>query len=522
MLQALTRNVRRQRVSLPESIPAPTGGWDAVSALANMPKDRAVRLTNWFPEPNDVKIRKGYKTHATGMGSGAVQSLLTYHGLTSSGNRLFAAANSTIYDVSAEATATATTVTGLSNNKWQWVNYTTSSGNHYLWACNGADTPKLYDGSTWTTPSITGITSTSIIHVNVHKQRLWFILANSMDAAYLPTDSIAGAAVKFPLGNVMKKGGFLLAMGTWTNDGGLGPDDYAAFVSSQGQVAVYQGTNPADSTAWSLVGVYDIAPAIGNRCLTKVGADLAIITIEGVVPMSKALGYDQGSVSNIAITLNINNAMHDAARSYRGNFGWELIGYPKGTMAILNVPVQEGSSQVQYVMNTITGAWCDFSGWNANCFAVFAESLYFGGNAGTVYHADFGAKDGSTAITATGQGAYNYYGKRGILKQWKMIRALLSTSSNSNRLALGVSTDFKDNASLGTPTAATVSGALYDTAIYDTDVYVADSQSVTDWTTLAGIGQAGSIHFRGLTNAAGDLDVRLNGFDVLLEPGEFL
>ena len=62
-------NVARQQVADGASTPAPTGGWDAVSALANMDEDRAIVLDNWFPRPDSVEVRRGYKNHATGMGS---------------------------------------------------------------------------------------------------------------------------------------------------------------------------------------------------------------------------------------------------------------------------------------------------------------------------------------------------------------------------------------------------------------------------------------------------------------------
>jgi hypothetical protein len=43
-----------------------------------------------------------------------------------------------------------------------------------------------------------------------------------MDLWYLPIDSIAGAAHKFPVGALFKKGGHLVAIGAWTLDSGNG------------------------------------------------------------------------------------------------------------------------------------------------------------------------------------------------------------------------------------------------------------------------------------------------------------
>jgi len=540
MLRPARANQSRRQVSEGKSIPAPVGGWDAVSALADMPEDRAVALVNWFPSTTDVRVRRGHQIQCGGMGTGVVDSLLVYNGLTSAASKLFAATDSKIYDVSSSGTAVVTDRTGLANNRWQYVNFTTSAGK-YLWCCNGADTPIHYSGSAWAQPSITGITSSDIINVNGHKNRLWFVLKDSTKAAYLATGAIAGAATTFELGGLFTAGGYLVAMATWTRDGGAGPDDLAVFVSSRGQAAVYAGTDPASATTWELIGVYDVGPPIGYRCFVKVGAELMLVNLDGVLPLSKGLVLDRAAQSQVTITLNINSAMNEAARSYKGNFGWELTPYSKGTMAILNVPIQEGQTQQQYVMNTITGAWCKFTGMNANCWAVYRDDLYFGGNDGFVYEADTTGLDLVTPIDAIGQGAYNYYDMRGRLKQWKMLQPLLTTDSDA-RPALGISTDFRDNASLGTPSSSTTLSALYDTAIYDTDIYAIESRTVADWTSIAGVGQCAAIHFRARTgresgvsiwgvsdwgedqwsySVSGDVVMRLNGFNVIHENGGF-
>jgi hypothetical protein len=512
-------NQARRPVATGKSIPAPVGGWDAVSALADMPADRAIALENWFPSTADVRVRRGHILQCDGMGTSVVDTLMVYNGLTAATTKLFAVTNGTIYDVSAAGTASATTET-VANNRWQYVNFTTSGGK-YLWACNGTDAPLHYNGTVWAEPAITGITATDIINVNGHKNRLWFVLKDSTKAAYLATGAIAGAATTFELGGLFTQGGYLVAMATWTRDGGVGSDDLAVFVSSRGQAAVYAGTDPAAANTWELIGVYDVGPPIGYRCFNKVGAELMLLNLDGVLPLSKGLTLDRAAQSQVTITLNINSAMNEAARSYKGNFGWELMPYAKGTMAILNVPVSAGANQQQYVMNTITGAWCKFTGMAANTWAVFKDDLYFGGNDGKVYKADTGGVDVTAPINAVAQGAYNYYGSQGKLKQWKLIQSLVTTDAES-RPAIGISTDFRDNASVGTPTAASSASALYDTALYDAAVYAVESRTVADWTNISGVGQCAAIHFRAQTSTAGDAVVRMNGFNVIHEVGGFL
>lgn len=540
--RSLLRSPARRRVppgrpnASGNSLPPPVEGWDAVSPISDMAPKRALVLDNWFPTPQGVKVRRGRQAHASGLGGGAVESLLRYNGPTSLTSKLFAATGGAIYDVTSAGYATSS-VTGLSGNRWQHINFTTTGG-HYLWCCNGVDDPRHFDGTTWTAPSLTisGFSESDIVNVNGFKNRIFVIFKDSLSAGYLATGSIAGSVTVLPLGGFMTRGGYLVAMATWTRDGGAGADDFAVFISSEGQCAVFEGTDPSNSSTWALVGVFDIGAPIGYRCFTKVGGDLALINLDGVVPLSEALSKDRGAAATFAITARINNVMNASARDYKSNFGWQLIPYPRGTQVLLNVPVQEGQTQYQYVMNTLTGAWCRYTNWNGNCFEVFRDELYMGGNDGIVWKCDQSGLDGDSKIDAIGQCAYNYYQARGAQKQFKLLRAILTTDS-SIRPSLGISTDFRDNVVLGTPGSGDVASVLFDEAIFDSAVFPVEGRTVADWASVEGVGYCGSIHFRARTGSdavslwgvsdwgedqwsgaiSGDVELTLNGFDILYE-----
>lgn len=541
--EALRQSTRRgQQIARGMSMPAPIEGWDASSPIAEMSKKRALLLDNWFPTPADVRVRRGNIVHASEVGTGRVDSIMPYHGVTPAASKLFAAGGTAIYDCTSEGVAVAV-VTGLAGIQFEYVNFTTSGGK-FLWVCNGVDGARHFNGTSWATPTlnITTFAASDIIHVNAHKGRLWVVFKNSTVAGYLATGSIAGDVTNFDFGGLFTKGGFLVATATWTRDGGDGEDDLFVAISSQGQVVVYAGTDPASANTWALIGVYDIAPPIGRRCLTKVGGDLAIVTIDGIVPISGALqGRDRDGLADVALTERIRNAINVAAQSYKANFGWQFMPYPKGGYALLNVPIQAGTLQHQYVMNTETGAWCRYIGQNANCWGVFLDDLYFGANNGTVRKADVGSFDVAQPILATGQGAYSYYKSPGLQKDFKLLQALLSTDSDL-RPALGVSTDFRDNANLGTPTAAIEDVAQFDEAIFDAAMFPVEDRTVADWASISGVGYSASIHFEAQTGSTGgqggatwgeavwgedvwaqggvaDIDLRLNGFTIVYEQG---
>jgi hypothetical protein len=532
----------RRAVTRPLAITAPIEGWDAASALADMKPQRAVQLKNWFPQPGWIEVRKGYKYHAWNIvdDDTSIESLMSYHGATSS--KLFAAGGGAVYDVTSNAAATSA-ITSLTSNRWQHTLFGNSAGT-FLWMCNGVDAPRHYNGSTWATPSIsgTGITASDFVQCWSHKARIWAVITGTQDAAYLETDAIAGTAVKFRLGRLFTRGGYLMAGTTWTRDGGSGPDDYQVFISSEGQVAVYAGTDPSSSNSWSIVGVFNVPKPIGRRCFARLGGDVLLITIEGVFPLSQLLPVDQSKASRVAITENINPAFNADALSHSSKFGWEICVYPGGTRLVVNIPTTELAVAKQYVMNTITGAWCEFDAHNANCWAVFNDNLYFGGQDGAVYRADTGRADLDQPILAVGQTAYQAFGTPSV-KRFSMIRPLVNTTG-SNRPSLGMSVDFVETSSMSSLLAATTStGAVWDTAKWDVAVWADESQTVADWTNVVGIGTFGSIKFQAQTGqevgrsiwgvsrwgrslwgstASSNETMRINGFIALTEAGGYL
>jgi len=512
MLQPLRANRARGPVAVGRSTPAPTGGWNRRDNIAAMDPADAVLLDNWFPETGRVRLRRGHVSHATGM-SGPIESLMTYASPTA--QKMFAAAGTAIYDASASGAVGAATLSGLMNARWQYVNFGTSGG-HFLYIVNGEDDPRYFDGSTWTTPTITGtgLAPANLIHVNVFKRRLFFIEDGTLRFWYFPITTIAGEIADFNLASVFPRGGYLVAMGTWTRDAGDGVDDLAVFVTSEGEVAIYQGTDPADAAAWALVGVFHIGRPIGRRCMVKIGADLVVITEDGFYPLSVAIQNarfnDKGAISD-----KIVGAVTEAARTHGAKFGWQPILYPRGNMLLFNIPTAENSKAVQFVANTNTKAWCRFVGMNANCWEVFNGDLYFGGNDGKVYKADTGASDNGANIVGDAKPAFNYFGARGRQKRFTMVRPMLVSNGNVAP-AVALNVDFQDRAPQSTPTFSGSGGFAWDASPWDTTPWTLSEQILSDWQSVNGVGYCASLRMRVATNA---LDVYWNATDWLMEPG---
>ena len=168
--------------------------------------------------------------------------------------------------------------------------------------------------------------------------------------------------------------------------------------------------------------------------------------------------------------------------------------YQKGSLAVCNVPVTELATSVQYVQNVQTGAWCQFTGINAYCWAVANDNAYFGATDG-VYLWDTGYADDQTDIVADLQTAFNYFGSRGDLKKFEMIQPVLRIATSVSP-AIEVLTDFKSGVPTAVPTTVATDVALWDSAIWDTSLWANSTETRDLWTSVTGIGYCGSVRMR--------------------------
>jgi len=469
------------------SIPAPTGGWNARDALANMEPLDAVYMVNVWPTTSDVRLRDGYTQFATGLPA-QVETLLVYNGTSS--NKLFAISAGSVYDITSGGAVGAPVVTGLSNSRFQYVNMATAGGN-FLVAVNGADTPLLYDGTTWSTTSITGVTQANLIHVNLFKNRIWFVEKDSLHVWYLPVNSISGAASQLNFESIASAGGYLMAMGTWTIDAGTGVDDLAVFVTSQGDTIVYQGTDPDSASTWAMRGLWRLGAPLGRRCFLKYEGDLLIIAVDGVGAMSQVLQSSRVNPRS-EMTNKIFGAMSTAASQYGANYGWQLNFCPKDSRLLLNVPVAT-NQQLQYNMNTITGSWCSWSGIAANCWELHENDSYFGGDGYVGLYGDTQSDNGAAIVGDVLQ-AFSQFGNLGLTKQWKLVRPVIA-ANGSPQISASINIDYSVVSTPAPLTFSPIASAVWGTAVWGTSVWAGELTTQANWQGVSGIGKSAAIRF---------------------------
>ncbi|MDQ0084585.1 hypothetical protein J2W35_004954 [Variovorax boronicumulans] len=492
------------------SFPAPIGGLNARDPLAAMKPTDAVILENWWPGPSSVEVRKGWTQWSTGYVN-PVQTLMRY-APTSGAYKLFAAAGGSIFDATALGPVGAAVVTGLSSAQWQHTNIITPGGS-FLWMVNGADTAQMYNGAAWSVPAVTGVSTNNIINLNVFGNRLFMVEKNTLKVWYLPVQSIAGAATAFDLSTIFGRGGYLMAMGTWSVDAGNGMNDLAVFVSSEGEVAIYQGADPA---SWTKQGVYLVGRPIGRKCLTKVAGDCLLLCEDGLYPLSRAL---QSSTidRSIAVTDKIQKLIADATTTYSANYGWQTTLFPDANQLWINVP-SNNLNNYQFVQNTISGSWTKFTNMNAMCWEVTGQSIFFG-TTNAVCKAWNGQFDNTAQIQADALCAYQNFRAQAATKFFTMVRPSLTADGNPSIL-YGLDLDFLDRPADGAlsyipPTASMVWGTM----VWGSMIWGGSLQQIGSWETVGGTGYYAALR---LTVQANGSQVIWNATDYVYQVGGVL
>lgn len=485
---------KKPRTAQQQQFPAPTGGWisNRARALPQGAAPGAALLDNFFPRSGGVKLRRGKQLYTTLPSTSlAVGALFSYK----NGNteRLFAANQTNIYNVT--TTTPASVMGSLTSADWTAVQFATTGG-VFLIGVNGANNGFIFNGTTFTpntgvTFGTSGLSMADMSFVWVFKNRLWFAQKDSLAAWYLPVDSIAGTAVAFPLAGVFGLGGALVFGQDWSlgtsDQGGLG--EQCIFVTTQGEVAIYQGVDPAAAATWSKVGVYRIGTPLGKRAFIRGGGDIAIATSVGLVPLSKAIELDVTSLNIASVSYNIADAW-DNATTLRGLANWQCQLWPEQKMAIVSPPDLIGSSQpVLFVSNTETGAWCRYTGWYAMCMEVFRGQLYFGSPNGEIFLGNVSGLDGDQTYSGACIPLHEDLGTPGSLKIATVSRAVTRANTRTNGK---ITASF--NFSVAIPPApdatSTTGGNVWGVGIWGQSVWAQGTPTFINelWRSVAGSG----------------------------------
>lgn len=369
--------------------------------------------------------------------------------------------------------------------------------------------------------TLSGVATNLLDHVWLNNERLWFVESGTTKAWYLTVASVGGTATSFDLGGEFSQGGSLLFGATWSSDSGSGFRGRNVFVSTQGEVVVYEGIDPGDADTWQRVGRYQIGRPISKQTW-QAGGDLIIATEDGLVPMSAVVSKDRAALSSAAITFNIEPSWRRANSTNTTGVGPSLLKWQGQTMGLVAWPHR---NEV-YVVNLITGGWAKWTGIDARCMALHNGVAYYGDNAGNVFQMEAGGTDNGAPYICRLSWLPEHLGAAGTYKMVTQMRAIFR-SLVPFRAKLSAAENYGKN--FPTPPSAPLdvtAPALWDSGIWDTSLFD-DSEgseervtAVTQWVSVGASGYTVSPQVQITAGSNRVLDAELVAVDVAYILGE--
>lgn len=376
---------------------------------------------------------------------------------------------------------------------------------------NGADT-EVFLG-------VDGVDTASLDYVWTYKNRLFFIERNSMNVWYASVDSIGGTLTRLPLGGVFPQGGSLLFGASWSlessGEGGL--SEQCIFVTTEGEVAAFQGGNPSDVQDWRAVGIYRIGKPLGAKAWFRAGGDVIIATDIGLVPLSQAINRDMAALAPASVSYPIETAWNEAVADRRTS-PWHCAIWPERQMVVVVLPTIAGEVPEMFVANARTGAWCNFLNWDGACIDVFQGRMFFGSADGKVVEAYQTGADRGETYTGAFVPLFTDVDNPASLKITKMASPVLRVTQEAN-VSVSMQFDYQVD-DLVAPPATPITGAdVWGQAIWGQAVWGGGKKKnhQQDWYGVGGIGYAFAPALQITSGSIAPLEAEIVRIDVTFE-----
>lgn len=366
---------------------------------------------------------------------------------------------------------------------------------------------------------------TKFAFVVVWKHYVFFVEKDSTRVWYLATNSIYGTATSFDFGAQMRSGGALAGLYTWSYNAGNGMDSMLVAISGAGDVVIYQGTDPNSSNTFGLVGSWFLGgvPA-GRRIATDFGGDILVMSLRGIVPLSKLVRGESIEDVSLYATQKVANLFNRLVSQYGGTKGWALHVHPTDNALLALVSQGDAVATSQLAMSFATRGWSIYRDLPMYSAGVWSGQLYFGTPDGRVL-LNTGYVDG---VTLADPNSFSpvawsllsaFRNEDGRAKRVQMLRP--SVMSEGAVPAVQATAKYGFDISEPPPPAGSVvsdGSATWDHATWDADVWGGDYSSLQPLSGATGIGRDVAIAMRGSAIAR----TVIVGCEVLFDEGGYL
>lgn len=356
------------------TIPAPVGGLNCRNGVQAYAEGDAIRLCNLIPRAGFLETRPGTSYFSTTALGTIIHTIFGHPngtGIIGVDDELYSSAD-----------LTTALETALSGATFQGVVF-----GDVVILLNANDTPRIYNGTTVVDMVATGPTVSSLWNGVTFKGRTYYWSFNERRFWYAAAGSYQGTLTSFNLATQTRGDGYLVVAVTMTMDGGNGPDDYLAFIFSDGETLIYQGDDPGSATSWQIVGRFDIPKPCGPQCTVNIGSASVVFTVAGPVDLVEVMRRgpaDAATVFNQKIGTGPIGVTPYVIEAY---VQFSLDSYNKVLWCFAYWPIIGEPCQQAIGMDTETKSWFSTSGWDGNqigdsryitCAGSFGGRTYLG------------------------------------------------------------------------------------------------------------------------------------------------
>ena len=482
------------------TMPPPSGGLDLVTPIDQMDPSYALELVNVFPGAGGPSVRKGYYQLAS-TGSSAPLGFAKELPLADGTSQLIVANSTNLYSISSGGVVT--NITNAVPHTSSAFNDTIFSNKMYL--CNGVDSAQVYTGTGIAQDlAFTPVALANLVSVSSYRERLWFVERNTLVAWYGGVQSTGVAASALTSNDfqfVMKQGGYLLHVGSYSNQTGTTAQDLLFACSSEGEIVFYQGSSPADVANWSITARFVIGRPLGFRAFIRVNQDIWILTQQGIIPVSSLFQTDPQQAARL-VSDKVNPLIATAAAAIPFSSAWGGFLWAGGRRVYITIPVT-GTTSYFLVYSLDTKGWTKFQLYDnghALSSCTFINLPLYASATGVVYKGETGLAEAASstssgqAMTFSSRSAFSFFEQRGSFKAFKDIRPILK-SKRGLTLNLGLDTDFKRQATV--TTATTGAGTFTAWGSPWGSPWSSDVEYIFDRFAVKGQGHSAAIRFGG-------------------------
>jgi hypothetical protein len=349
-----------------------------------------------------------------------------------------------------------------------------------------------------------------------HMNRLWFADSSNLAVFYLPIQQKSGEVKVLPLNAIFKKGGSIRAMATWTVEGGTGLNDQLVIFTSNGECAIYGGTDPNADLV--LQGVFRFNPPMSKHSVINYGGDLYVLVATGLMPFTSLLSAEAQKVGAIDRAM-ISTFLNEATR-FGDRQGWQAFFNPATGRMIGNIPQGADNRYRQLVRHMPREVWSEFRDLPSRCWGWINNGVYFGDDKGNVFHMHPAyLNDAGEPITVDVQPAWSDYKSAG-LKAFRMLKTYMITDGSPKPM-VDIKVNYDSTPPENQPENITTFalGSAWDTATWDVDSWAPGAQPFAMWN---GVGRQGHVGAPRVTARIKDCVFSVAGWDVIYEEGAAL